>query len=144
MITKIVDGSLFEKGHAKMGGRKKGSRNRFGGDLREAVVAGIQVVGFIERGKRGWKRGEGGVQGFIEWLALHEPKTAAALFARVLPYFINLDTELPEVMTEAEMEARLKELGLPIGLIEHMQTAPAPLDLDEEVDPYGMGADART
>jgi hypothetical protein len=22
-----------------------------------------------------------GVQGFIEWLALHEPKTAAALFA---------------------------------------------------------------
>jgi hypothetical protein len=37
--------SLFEKGHAKMGGRRKGSRNKFGGDLREAVVAGIQATG---------------------------------------------------------------------------------------------------
>jgi hypothetical protein len=46
-------------------------------------VAGIQAVGFIERDKRGRPKptGRGGVQGFIEWLALHEPKTAAALFA---------------------------------------------------------------
>jgi hypothetical protein len=40
------------------------------------------------------------------------------------------------------MEVMLKELGLPLGLIEHMQSAPAPRDLDEEVDPYGMDADA--
>jgi hypothetical protein len=78
------EGRGFQKGHAKMGGRQKGSRNRFGGDLREAVVAGIQAVGFMEKNKKkggGWKRGQGGVQGFIEWLALNEPKTAAALFA---------------------------------------------------------------
>jgi hypothetical protein len=82
------------------------------------------------------------VQGFIEWLGLHEPKTAAALFARVLPYFINVGMEVPEVVSEAEMEVMLKELGLPAGLIEHMQTAPAPRDLDEEDDPYGMHAEA--
>ena len=135
--------SLFEKGHAKLGGRQKGSRNRFGGDLREAVVLGIQAVGHMKpAGKRGWKHGAGGVQGFIEWLALHEPKTAAALFARVLPYFINVGMEVPEVVSETEMEAMLKELGLPVGLIEHMQTAPAPLDLDEDPDPYGMHAEA--
>jgi hypothetical protein len=40
------------------------------------------------------------------------------------------------------MEAMLKELGLPLGLIEHMQSAPAPLDLDEDPDPYGMHAEA--
>ena len=40
---------LFQKGHAKMGGRQKGGINRFGGDLREAVVAGIQSVGFMEK-----------------------------------------------------------------------------------------------
>jgi hypothetical protein len=101
-------------------------------------VAGIQAVGFMEKDKKGWKHGQGGVQGFIEWLAIHEPKTAAALFARVLPYFINVGMEVPDVVSEVEMEAMLKELGLPLGLIEHMQTAPAPLDLDEEVDPYGM------
>jgi hypothetical protein len=30
------------------------------------------------------------------------------------------------------------ELGLPLGLIEHLQIAPAPLDLDESDDPYGL------
>jgi hypothetical protein len=60
----------------------------------------------------------------------------------VLPYFINVGMEVPDVMSEAEMEAQLKELGLPLGLIEHMQTAPAPLDLDEDPDPYGMDAEA--
>jgi hypothetical protein len=34
------EGRGFKQGHAKVGGRQKGSRNRFGGDLREAVVAG--------------------------------------------------------------------------------------------------------
>jgi hypothetical protein len=133
----------FQKGHPRYGGRPKGTRNRFGGDLREAVVAGIQAVGFMGKDKEGQpERGPGGVQGFIEWLAMHEPKTAAALFARVLPYFINVGMEVPEVVSEAEMEAMLKELGLPAGLIEHMQTAPAPLDLDEDPDPYGMHAEA--
>jgi hypothetical protein len=47
-----------------------------------------------------------------------------------------------EVASEAEVEAMLKELGLPIGLIEHMQIAPAPLDDDEDQDPYGLAADA--
>jgi hypothetical protein len=135
--------TLFQKGHPRYGGRKKGGVNRFGGDLREAVVAGIQAVGFMGKDKDGKpERGPGGVQGFIEWLAMYEPKTAAALFARVLPYFINVGMEVPDVVSETEMEAMLKELGLPIGLIEHMQTAPAPLDLDEDPDPYGMDADA--
>jgi hypothetical protein len=35
------------------------------------------------------------------------------------------------VASEAEIEAQFKELGLPLGLIEHLQIAPAPLDLDE-------------
>jgi hypothetical protein len=39
----------FQKGHPRYGGRKKNSRNKFGGDLREAVVAGIQATGFIEK-----------------------------------------------------------------------------------------------
>jgi hypothetical protein len=118
---------LFQKGHPRYGGRKKGSRNRFGGDLREAIVAGIAATGFIEKDDQGnpVPTGKRGCQGFVEWLALHEPKTAAALFARVLPYYIDTSGEVPEVASEAEVEVMLKELGLPVGLIEHMQTAPA-------------------
>ena len=135
---------LFQKGHPRYGGRRKGSRNRFGGDLREEIVAAIQETGFIQKNDKGEPvgTGEGGCKGFVKWLALHEPKTAAALFARVLPYFINLAGEVPEVASEAEIEAQFKELGLPLGLIEHLQIAPAPLDLDEESDPYGVAADA--
>jgi hypothetical protein len=44
--------------------------------------------------------------------------------------------EVPDVASEAEIEAQLRELGLPLGLIEHMQIA------DEDPDPYGMAADA--
>jgi hypothetical protein len=130
----------FQKGHPRYGGRRKGSKNRFGGDLREEVVAAIQETGFIVKDDQGnlIGTGEGGCKGFVKWLALHEPKTAAALFARVLPYFIVSGEAPEEVASEAEVEVMLKELGLPIGLIEHMQTAPAPLDLDESDDPYGL------
>jgi hypothetical protein len=123
--------------------RRKGGKNRFGGDLGEEVVAAIQETGFIEKDDKGnpIATGEGGCKGFVKWLALYEPKTAAALFARVLPYFITTG-EVPEVASEAEVEAQFKELGLPLGLIEHLQIAPAPLDLDEELDPYGVAADA--
>jgi hypothetical protein len=80
-------------------------------------VAGIQAVGFIEKDDKGnlVPTGKRGCQGFVEWLALNEPKTAAALFARVLPYFVNVGGEVPEVVSEAEMEAMLKELGLPVS-----------------------------
>jgi hypothetical protein len=45
---------------ARYGGRKKGGGNRFGGDLREAVVAGIAAVGFTEKGEDGKpKHGQG-------------------------------------------------------------------------------------
>jgi hypothetical protein len=58
----------FQKGHQKLGGRRKGSRNRFGGDLREAVVAGIQATGFIEKDKKGRPvaTGRGGCIGTID------------------------------------------------------------------------------
>jgi hypothetical protein len=136
--------TLFQKGHPRYGGRKKGTRNKFGNDLRVAVVAGIAAVGFMEEGEDGKMKatGRGGVQGFIEWLTLHEPKTAAALLARVMPYFVSTDGEMPEVVSEAELEEQLKELGLPLGLIEHMQTAPAPLDPGEDPDPYGLAKES--
>jgi hypothetical protein len=58
--------TLFQKGHPRYGGRKKGVHNRFGGDLRVAVVAGIAAVGFIEEGEDGKLKatGRGGVLGF--------------------------------------------------------------------------------
>jgi hypothetical protein len=57
------------RGHPRYGGRRKGSRNRFGGDLREEVVAAIQETGFIEKDDKGnpIATGEGGCKDFIKW-----------------------------------------------------------------------------
>jgi hypothetical protein len=134
--------NLFQKGHQKLGGRRAGTRNRFGGDLRMAIVAAIHETGYMKRAKgRGLiATGKDGVKGFVMWLAVHEPKTAAALFARVLPYFIEVE-EAPPIMSRSELEAELTDLGLPLGLIEYFQKVPAPLDLDEDPDPYGVYAE---
>jgi hypothetical protein len=43
------------------------------------------------------------------------------------------------VASRAEIEAEFKECGLPLGLIEHLQKAP--LDPDEDPDPYGLAQD---
>ena len=73
---------------------------------------------------------------------MNEPKTAAALLARVLPYFIDTsDDEMPTVMSRSEVEASFREFGLPLDLIEHLQRAPAPLDIGEDPDPYGVERD---
>jgi hypothetical protein len=60
--------SGFQKGHPRYGGRRKGSRNRFGGDLREEIVAAIQETGFIQKNDKGEPvgTGEGGCKGFIK------------------------------------------------------------------------------
>jgi hypothetical protein len=95
-------------------------------------VDAIDATGFITRDEYGNPVGTGidGVRGFIKWLALYEPKTAAALLARVLPYYITT-AEVPPVASRAEIEAEFKECGLPLGLIDHLQVAPAPLDPGE-------------
>jgi hypothetical protein len=51
------------------------------------------------------------------------------------PYYVN--TDLPEpILTRDETLAQLKERGLPIELLQHLQRATAPLDSDEDTDPY--------
>jgi hypothetical protein len=49
----------FQKGHPRYGGRRRGSKNRFGGDLREEIVAAIQETGFIQKNAKGKLVGTG-------------------------------------------------------------------------------------
>ena len=74
----------FQKGHPKFGGRQRGSRNRVGGDLRLAIVTALSETGYVEKVKgKPVATGREGVVGYLKWLALYEPRTAAALFANV-------------------------------------------------------------
>ena len=141
MPNRNQNGSGFQKGHPKYGGRKPGSRNKLGRDIRQDIFDGIAEVGFAVKDDNGnMVPGEGGIRGFVKWLGLNEPKVAAALLARIMPHFI-VPGDPDGAITREEMEAQLKEFGLPAGLIEHFQIVPAPLDVDENPDPYGMGCD---
>jgi hypothetical protein len=131
----------FQRGHPRYGGRQKGTRNKLGGDVRQEILDGISDVGFIGKDKDGNPiAGEGGIRGVVRWLGLHEPKTAAALLARIMPYYTSAPAP-PEIMTCSEIEAQLKELGLPLGLIEYFQKAPVQLDPGEDPDPWGVQAE---
>lgn len=154
MITKIVvlvddrnrdaapatkrENEAFPKGPPRYGGRPRGGRNRVGGDLRLAIVTALHETGFIEKKKgKPVATGREGVVGYLKWLALYEPRTAAALFARVLPFFVDIEPP-PPVMSRAELEEEFNDLGLPLGLIDFLQRAPAPLDPGEPEDRWGL------
>lgn len=62
----------------KTGGRKKGVPNKTTQALKDAILLAAAKVG-----KDG--EGEGGLIGYCERLAFHEPKAFCALLGRVLP-----------------------------------------------------------
>lgn len=135
----LHDGN-FKEGHPKMGGRQKGVGNRVGADLRQTIMDAITETGFIEKDEEGnpIATGEGGCKGFIKWLALHEPRTAAAMLVKIIPYYVNL--QMPEeTMSREEMQAQLQLYGLPMDLLEHLRVdalPPEQLDPGEDPDPY--------
>jgi hypothetical protein len=129
----------FQRGHPRYGGRQKGTRNKLGGDVRQEILDGIRDVGFAKKDKDGNPIvGEGGIRGFVRWLGLHEPKTAAALLARVLPYFVEAPPQdkKERYLTEEQALAELKEAGLPLGLIDHLRRVEASEIDPDDIQPY--------
>ena len=99
-------------------------------------------TGFIKIDENGNRIGTGvdGCEGWLMWLCLYEPRTYAALLARILPYFADV-THRRGPTTDEEIEAELREIGLPVELVEHLRKVPEELDWDEDPDPYGMMKD---
>jgi hypothetical protein len=87
-----------------------------GTDLRHLIMEAAVETGYIDKDADGnlIATGRDGCKGWLKWLYLHEPKTAAALLARTLPYFITVAEQSP-VATRAEIEQEFLELGLPKG-----------------------------
>lgn len=72
-----MSGGGSRKGERR-GGRKKGTPNKVGVTLKEAILAAAAKVG--ENG-----RGRDGLEGYLKFLAREEPRTFGALLGRVLP-----------------------------------------------------------
>lgn len=75
----------FKPGHKKVGGRKKGTPNRISADYKQAVLAAADRVGMDGMG-------EGGIVGYLCYLALQYPAAYCKLLCRI----IDIEEVYPE------------------------------------------------
>jgi hypothetical protein len=128
----------FKEGHGPMGGRPKGSRNRIKADLSQTILNAAARAGFMRLDEHGKRIGTG--EGYLFWLAINEPKTMAALLARILPYHIVPELPNKSTLSYEETVAQLRERGLPPELIDHLRKAPPEAEQlwpGELENPYG-------
>jgi hypothetical protein len=85
--------------------------------------------------------GERGTLGYLEWCAMHEPKTFMGLLARVLPYHVFDERPEKHILTRQEALEQLQERGLPVDLLNILRRAPQPLDPGEDPHLYDKAID---
>jgi hypothetical protein len=111
------NGGRFQQGHRGGPGRPRRGPDRARADLSQLIMDAATETGFIRKDEKTGERigtGEEGCKGYLKWMCLYEPRTYAALMARVLPYYVS--TDLPEnILTREETLAELKARGLPIS-----------------------------
>lgn len=136
----------FQKGDPRIKrGRTPGVPNKLSADLKKALEGSACLVGglvpIIHKKKIvGWKpTGKGGLEAYLCWLAVYEPRTYAALWARAMPYQISAQVKHehdhqhtvttrfagvdPTKLTPTELQAALREA------ISLTKPLPAPMKL---------------
>lgn len=109
--VRVKKKGTFPKGYHGPG-RKKGVPNKMTTLLKDAIVEAASLVGEDGQGKDQ-------LIGYLKDLARTEKKAYASLLGRVLPYHIvgKFENETTVVHTVEELEAALRERGLPAGNI---------------------------
>lgn len=100
----------FQKGHRKLGGRRKGSENLLTKNLKEAILEAA-------RQESSDGRGAGELVGFFRGLAKKDIKTFASLLRALIPFPVTLETKRTQVYkTDADFRQALIDHGVPEGL----------------------------
>jgi hypothetical protein len=89
----------FKKGHKKLGGRKKGTPNRFNRDLLQATVQAAEQVGADGKGK-------GGVDGYLQRLAGKKEGYFVSLLRQAVQKQVPTAEPENEVMYATEQDYR--------------------------------------
>jgi hypothetical protein len=117
-------------------GRPPGSPNKMGRDLKTLVMQAAENVGFVAKDPQTGEwvaTGKGGILKYLEWAAVHKAECFIPLMARVAPKQV-----FAAALTSAEVEAELRDCGLPVQLLDSLPALPDELDDDEDPDPCGM------
>ena len=83
-------GRPFQKGHAKLGGRKPGQLNHSTQLLKDAILAAAE------------KAGKGDIVAYLERQAEENPVAFMSLLGRVLPFQRQGDSDRPLVISRVE------------------------------------------
>jgi hypothetical protein len=122
-------------------GRPKGSRNKMGRDLMELVMQAAEELGFLRKDPETgvWiATGEDGILGYLKWIGINRPERLVALMSRSIPKQVIPNVTHRVARTTAEIDAELRERGLPVELLEHLRKMPDVLQDGEDDDPYGL------
>lgn len=109
-VRKVAGERGFVKGHEKIGGRAKGTKNKVTVLLKEAIMEAAEREGSDHHGKEG-------VVGFLRVLSRREPAVFGRLMEKLLPYQLTGKDGSPMQVvhsTKEQLVERMKERGLPI------------------------------
>lgn len=107
--ARAAGGTRYQRGHAKTGGRQKGTPNRLTAEIKETIIQAFTELGADGRGKEGLK-------GFIKKIGREDLKSSAMLLRAILPMQINASVNLSdnvEYKTLAQAMEEARALGLP-------------------------------
>jgi hypothetical protein len=126
----------------RIGGRKAGTPNKSTKILKDALLDAATELGFPEEvtlldddGRptgviKMTKTGIDGLQGYLEWLGLNNPRTFAVLLGRVLPTQLNIKTTSSlkvTYKTAAEARQALEERGINDVIVSEILKLEAPM-----------------
>jgi hypothetical protein len=107
-----------------------------GNTLMTLVMQAAEELGFLRKNEDGQLvEGEGGTLGYLKWIGINKPDRFVALMARVAPKHVFADvTHRAVSLTASEIEAELRDRGLPPELLDSLRNIPDDvLDWDEDV-----------
>jgi hypothetical protein len=96
----------FKKGERRIG-RQKGTKNKFGVKLKEAILEAAEQSGRDGKGKDG-------AVGYLVWLSRAEPAVFGRMLEKVMPLQVEVADKTDRTMNAAEAIEKLEARGLPV------------------------------
>lgn len=107
--ARAAGGARYQRGHAKTGGRQKGTPNRLTAEIKETIIQAFTELGADGRGKEGLK-------GFIKKIGREDLKTSGMLLRAILPMQVNASISTSVNVKYKSLQEATEEackLGLP-------------------------------